>query len=62
MTGHIQRDKGDLVVVVVGGDNQAVRRLGLEQLRRRTEGRLGEEEVMLRDHLYHMAPSQDEKP
>lgn len=44
MAGHItEREKGEredlVVVVVVGGDNQAVRRSGLEQLRRRTEGR-----------------------
>ena len=66
MAGHIQRDRiggeGDLVVVVVGGDNQAVGRSGLEQLKRRAGGQVWEEGVMLRDHFITWFPHRTRIP
>lgn len=50
MVGHIQREKWGDLVVVVGGDNQAVRRLGLEHKWRAGRGRRG---VMLRSFVSH---------
>lgn len=57
MVGHIQREKwGDLVVV--GGDNQAVRRLGLEHKWRAGRGEEGcDAEIICITWLLHRTRS-----